>query len=451
MRLRFESRIPRRGAVAPLTVLSLAVFMGMVALVIDGGRLQEERRHAQATADAAALAAAADLLANFNSNGGTDSSGTARASALATAAANGYTNDGTNSVVKVNLSPQNYQGGPNAGQALPPGYVEVIVQFNEPRTFSNVFGSGAVPVSARAVARGQWGVIGDAITLLSLHQSRALDITGSGSVAASGPLRVNSDASDAIGVTGSGSATATQYNLVGGYSKTGSGDIAGPEGAAATFNSVQAIPDPLRYLPAPDPLALGLTSQGKNLCISGSQSVDLYPGIYAGGISISGSGSATLHANADGSPGIYYLEGGGLSITGSGSVRTAASETAGVMIYNDWGTCGCGSGAISLAGSGSLSLQPPASGPYRGISIFQARGSSTNSGPTITITGSGAMSLYGTVYAAYAGVRLTGSGGNDVMGGQYVVDSLTVTGSGTATVDPGNLPVARMRLFGLVE
>ncbi len=441
-------RVSRRGAVAPLTVLSLTVFAGVVALVIDGGRLQEERRHAQATADAAALAAAVDLLANYSSNGGTDPNGTAQASALATAAANGYTNDTVNSVVIVNVSPQAYQGGPKAGTALPAGYVEVIVQFNESRSFSNLFGSGTVPVRARAVARGQMGNIGDAITLLSLTAAPALGITGSGSVSAAGPLRVNSSASNAISVTGSGTVTATQYNLVGNCSTVGSGTVTGSGGGSATINTTEAVPDPLRYLIAPDPGALGLTNQGNNLSITGSESVDLYPGIYVGGIRITGSASVTLHANADGTPGIYYLEGGGLTITGSGSVQTAAKETGGVMIYNAWSTSG---DAISLTGSGSLSLLPPASGPYQGIGIFQARGSLGNPGPTLSITGSGSMELYGTVYAAYGAVRLTGSGGNDVMGGQYVVDSLSVRGSGTVNVNPGNQPVARTRLLGLVE
>src|SRR5579871_2781951 len=111
----------RGGSVTPLAVLSLTLLVSVVALVVDGGSLMEERRHAQATADA-----------------------------------NGFTNDGVQSVVTVNVSPQNYQGGPNAGSALPPGYVEVIVQYNASRTFSGIFGPGTIPVCGRAVARGRW-------------------------------------------------------------------------------------------------------------------------------------------------------------------------------------------------------------------------------------------------------------------------------------------------------
>ena len=92
--------------------------------------------------------------ANWNTNHGTDPSGTALASALGVASANLYTNDGTTSTVTVNISPAKYSGGPNAGTTLPPGYAEATVTWYQPRFFSGIFGSGAIPVSARAVARG---------------------------------------------------------------------------------------------------------------------------------------------------------------------------------------------------------------------------------------------------------------------------------------------------------
>jgi uncharacterized membrane protein len=147
----------RRGMVAAQIVLSLIFFMmPMLALVADGGLLLVERRHAQAAADATALAAASDLYENWSKDNpsGTDSLGTANSSALGVASANGYTNDGTTSTVTVNISPAKYSGGPNAGTTLPPGYAEATVTWYQQRFFSGIFGSGAIPVSARAVARG---------------------------------------------------------------------------------------------------------------------------------------------------------------------------------------------------------------------------------------------------------------------------------------------------------
>jgi len=139
--------------------LSLSALMAMLAVVADGGLLLVERRHAQATADAVAWAAASDLYANWKTNHGTDPSGTALASAMGVASANYYTNDGTTSTVAVNISPRKYSGGPNAGTPLPAGYAEATVTWYQQRFFSGIFGSGAIPVSARAVA-GVIGVVG---------------------------------------------------------------------------------------------------------------------------------------------------------------------------------------------------------------------------------------------------------------------------------------------------
>ncbi len=130
----------RRGMVTAQVALSLSALMAMLAVVADGGLLLVERRHAQATADAAALAATSVLYGN-------GSIGAASASAMGVASANGYTNDGTTSTVTVNFPPSS---------DFPPGSVtflaQVIVTWNQQRFFSGIFGSGAIPVSARAVA-----------------------------------------------------------------------------------------------------------------------------------------------------------------------------------------------------------------------------------------------------------------------------------------------------------
>src|SRR5438093_8739140 len=52
----------RRGTVLVLVTLSLIGVLGIVALVLDGGLLQDNRRRAQAAADAAALAGAVELF-----------------------------------------------------------------------------------------------------------------------------------------------------------------------------------------------------------------------------------------------------------------------------------------------------------------------------------------------------------------------------------------------------
>ena len=90
-----------------------------------------------------------------------------------------------------------------------------------------------------------------------------------------------------------------------------------------------------------------------------------------------------MHANSDGTPGIYFLQGGGLTVSGASSLTMVAGETAGVMIYNDWQHS---TDAVSLSGSGSLVLTPPSSGSYEGITIFQKRGTPSTPAPRLPLS-----------------------------------------------------------------
>ena len=152
----------RSGMVAVQVALTLTALMGIVAIATDGGILLAERRHAQATADAAALSAASDLYLYFKSYGGVDTKGTALQSAIDTLTANGYAGGGSSttansSTYSIQLNPNSYLGGPNAGTKVPAGYAEVTVTYYQPRYFSTVFGGSTIPISARAVARGMSG------------------------------------------------------------------------------------------------------------------------------------------------------------------------------------------------------------------------------------------------------------------------------------------------------
>jgi hypothetical protein len=425
-----------------------------VALVVDAGTLMESRRHVQAAADAAALAGAADLYSNYNTNQGIDSSGTAQKSALAIASANGFTNDSIQSTVTVNTSPTKYQGGPNVGQPIPAGYIEVLIQYNATHLFSGVFGSGTTLVPARAVARGRTTLASNnALYVLNLSSriSGALALSSTASLQVNGNIQINSSSLLALSLSGTATATATQFTVnpsVVSLALTDTAFLLGPGGTSAVIHSGAPVPDPLRGLPAPDPVQLGLSTQGTNLTVTGSTQ-NLYPGVYNGGITVKRGGTAILHANSDGTPGIYYLTGStGLQVSGSGSITTASGETAGIMIYNNWSA---GTATINLSGSGSVSIIPPASGPYRGLSIFQKRGTLSTAAPTMTASGQGNLSVAGTIYAAYAGVSLTASSGTNVFGGQIIADTLSLTGAATLKIDPGTQPIANQRIFGLVE
>jgi hypothetical protein len=356
------------------------------------------------------------LYANFAISGGSDPKGTAAASALSTAAANGYANDDITSTVTVNIPPQS---GDHVGVK---GYAEVIVQFNQGRMFSSIFGSGAIPVQARAVAAGLMvpGGGGAGIIILNPKAPKALTVTGPGSVSVkSGKIIVDSSDDTATMITGNGSVDSPEVDITGtnpGYKCTGSGQFVNNGNPGNVKTGKAPTPDPLASLPEPDPSSLTMQSSKK---LNINSNTILRPGRYVGGIGIAG---ATIVMQ----PGIYYMDQGGFSVS-NGSVSGS-----GVMIFNNPRDNGQN---IAITG-GNFDLTAPSSGTYQGVVIFQARAAGD---VPIHITGPGASRMLGTVYAPSSSVKLTGQGGATI-GSQFISDTLTVTGNGDFTVDWAGQP-----------
>jgi hypothetical protein len=175
--------------------------------------------------------------------------------------------------------------------------------------------------------------------------------------------------------------------------------------------------------------------------------VTLQPGLYVGGIEVSGTAHITL------APGLYYLE-GGLSVSGSATVTDGGK---GVLLYltSNSGTGDRddrdGGAGLSVRGHGQLNLtglsadQLTALGltdpRYVGLAIFQGRG---NPGPWI-VSGQGSINVTGTVYAAAARVEVTGRAALNLEGdatkkfaSHLLVAALEVEGKGSVSVDASN-------------
>src|SRR5262249_30880626 len=157
--------------------------------------------------------------------------------------------------------------------------------------------------------------------------------------------------------------------------------------------------DPLANLPQPDPSTMPSGSTTK-LNVNSSKTIS--PGVYTGGIDVSGSSVLTMQ------PGIYYIKGGGFTVSGSSGVVGN-----GVMIYND--PVG-GGDAINISGTGTLNLSPPTSGPYQGITIFQRRDATTNA----IFSGGTNANMTGTFYVAGGLVNISGSSSQATIGSQYI-------------------------------
>lgn len=417
------NRWARRGAIIVLVAVSLLVVLAFVAIAIDGGGLLDKRRQAQATADAAAFAAAEDLFRNYPANKGLDPSGTARERALAIAAANGFAGDGTISTVTVHISPEAYTGGPRKGQPLPRGYAEVSVQYNQPRYFSVIFGSGAIPVPARAVARGNWEPSYIGIHVLDLHAPSALYGNGNGLAVITGAkVIVNSDNPEAATTNGL-VMQSDDFKITGGSRTIGGGAFIGP-----IEYETPPQPDPLRNIPEPDPT--GMPSNNKLTLTNGTRNIT--PGVYRGGIKVSGQGNLNM------APGIYYMDSGGFAFTGQGNLYAPN-----VMIFN---APTKSSDVITISGTGSIFMSPPADGIYKGLTLFQDR-ESTNE---LSVQGGGNMDITGTFYCAN-GTLAIGGGGAGRIGSQYISRYLSIKGNGTLRIDYNPTQAIPVRVLHLVE
>ena len=145
-----------------------------------------------------------------------------------------------------------------------------------------------------------------------------------------------------------------------------------------------------------------------------SDTATLYPGVYCGGLSITGSGNVTFL------PGLYIMNGGGFNIAGSG---TAVGTGITVYITADGSHTYKG---ISINGSGDYSLSAPKSGDYESLLFIGERTRASNLGSTIT--GSTSLHIEGVVYLPKE--ELTFTGGSAAADYQILVsDTLRITGT----------------------
>jgi hypothetical protein len=436
MRLNVAHR--RAGTIVIAVLACLIALLGVIALSLDGGLILDKRRKAQAAADAAALGGASELYKYWFANKGLDNgpvkftgpaAGQIAEFAKRIAAENGF-EDGVGGVsVVVNIPPQE---GPNTGKA---GHCEVKISLDQRRYFSRVFGSSQpVPIGARAVSRGQRSTIDNGIIILDPTLRGSFQTSGGGTVAVGGDagVIVNSTDAEAMIANGGGTVTAPYYDVGGspGWSTPGGGSFGG-----TIYPNQEPTPDPLRNVPQPDPSTM-ITRSTKRLTHSSTTNITLRPGLYIGGIAITGKGNIFLE------PGIYYMQ-GGFSFSGQGSVIGYE-----VMIFNDPQST---SDSIDLGGLGAITLTPPLSGPYQGITLFQSRTSTYQ--PTVSVTGTGAapLLLTGTFYVPQGELKVTGNGIQDTIGSQYISDTLVLGGNGTFRVDWQPTLVPGIREVLLVE
>ena len=167
------------------------------------------------------------------------------------------------------------------------------------------------------------------------------------------------------------------------------GTITNPGNFTGILNvGVTDTADPLASLPTPvwdATLDLGTVN------LSGG-SVQLSPGFYSGGISLTSSAIVFLD------PGLYILDGYGLDMAGQSSIFGQ-----GVTLFIT------GTGTVDMTGGGSVNLGPPDSGVYRDVLLFVDR----NIGGDVDMAGGGEFKTNGKMYAPASMVNISGTAGTD--------------------------------------
>jgi len=266
-----------------------------------------------------------------------------------------------------------------------------------------------------------------------MSTDRALWETGSGDLESSSGVWVNSSDPKAIYQTAGAivNTGAASTHLVGGYYQIGSSTIT-PLPVTAT-----PVADPLasRTLPTlPSPAVCDFT----NYTTSGPAT--LTPGTYCGGISITGTGGATLNS------GLYIMDGGGFNISGSGPIN---GSNVTILLASDASHSYKG---LSLNGSGTLSLSAPTSGVNEALLFVGSRSVASSLGSTVT--GTTTTALNGVIYMPKEALTYTG-GSNLTNYTTIVTDTLKMTGlnyikSNYGSLSSGN-PIGGAKSMSLIQ
>ncbi len=404
------SKARQEGQVVVILALVLVGLLALLGLVLDGGLLYLTRRQAQNAADAAAWAGAYSLAAGSREQ--------AFHSAFYYANLNGFDNDGIHNRVTVSHPPD---AGAYAGN---PNFLRVTIAVTKPTYLIHLVYGGASTVSASATA-------GFVVTPSGGREVLVLDPSACNAAALSGSvllevleggLMVNSSCSQALSVGGTSRLSASDYvHVNGGYSQSKSASI-----TPKPVTGVPPSPDPLADLRPPDlgtlPIRHGSPWDPETLRITHG-SVTLEPGVYYGGIAITGDARVTLL------PGLYAMAGGGFLVGGAARVKGE-----GVCLYNGVNPYARRrdevAGSVIVSGNGVLALTPPKSGPYAGLVVFQDR----DNGEGMSVSGDALLDASdGTVYLPAASLAVSGSARSNA---PFVVLRLSVSGSAQVRVRP---------------
>lgn len=225
--------------------------------------------------------------------------------------------------------------------------MEVVISHQFPRTFSSIFNKQPATITGRAVAAGTYRPTKASVLVLEQKGKNAVAIKGA-SLRLAGDLMINSNSRKALQVDKKGQIWADNVMVAGGIDRKQRNNL-NLEGDLTT--GVPRAPDPLASLPIPSKGTQRTIDQFKTV-VDGQNAYVLKPGYYPGKIEFRHSDRVIMK------PGTYYF---------NDEVKFREQTTvsgSGVTLYME------GKKGLKFETKGSVSLSPPKTGTYAGITIF---------------------------------------------------------------------------------
>lgn len=414
-----------RGTVGIWMALASTVIVGAGALAVDLGSLYATHGQLQHTADSAALAAV-NALPDVDA-------ATAAAQAYAEknmpAAANGSVMAASD-VISGNwdTDTRTFTAGATPLNAL--RIVTRRAQANgnaAPTYFARALGRDSVDVVATATA-AKLTEAAACVTALSPDGEGAMSVAGTASVQTYDcAIQVNSCDDAALKAQGNVVVNvvdvddpenmSAEINVCGGAEIKGSATLTP---APNTYTGKQ-VDDPFAGTAKPDAELYDDAADCTYTNFSASDDVDLYPGVYCGGITLTGSGTATFHGTGGSlENGLYIVKDGALSV--GGNINATGD---GVTFFMTGA-----SARIDFGGTADIGLTAPTTGPLAGFIFFGDPDNPATGAHLIRGTTLGGYNGY--IYLPGAGVSMTGtSNGTAGTSDCTVIVSDTFENSGT--------------------
>jgi Putative Flp pilus-assembly TadE/G-like len=426
-----------KGQVLLLFTMTLIPLLGLLGLVVDIGWMHYLQVSAQTAADAAAMAAALQFHSTIGGsvfvcgvNGVVCQAPTScnpmpanlyLRSGCLYAQQNGFSASGNQNVtLQTGITPTP-PSAPGVNSAA--YWITARVTQSVPQLFSAVMGNRTGLIAARSTAAVT--PMQDCIWVMDPNASASFSMSGTPDVNSACGVFINSSNGSALSGNGNPTLRASEIDIVGGYSFSGTLSPNPPS------TGVAGRSDPLASLPAPN------VPPGCDFS-AGTYSGNISPGVYCGGIHV-GNSTVTM------SPGNYFLKGGAISTQSANSHL----QGTGVFIYNTYdGTHPYT--AFDIKATSTVSLTAPVTGTYAGILIFEDRSIPTNT-YTDTFGGGSSAAYTGTIYGLKSNMWLHGNASLTAYT-ILVCNQLRMVGTTAINNDYSSLPTGNpLKTIALVE